>query len=98
MLSERMLTAAVRQCTNQYLKLKPTDERRVPAPVPGQNTCFTCTCLSASACARTVRSIVSPFPRIVRYLLPSMRKEMMMLKDLGYDFDSLYVGGGTRPS
>ena len=24
-----------------------------------------------------------------------MRKEMLMLKDLGYDFDSLYVGGGT---
>ena len=25
----------------------------------------------------------------------SMRKEMMMLKELGYDFESLYVGGGT---
>lgn len=24
-----------------------------------------------------------------------MRKEMMMLKDLGYDFESLYIGGGT---
>ena len=25
----------------------------------------------------------------------NMRKEMRMLKDLGYDFESLYVGGGT---
>ena len=24
-----------------------------------------------------------------------MRKEMLMLKDLGYDFESIYVGGGT---
>ena len=24
-----------------------------------------------------------------------MRKEMMMLKDLGYDFESVYIGGGT---
>ncbi len=25
----------------------------------------------------------------------NLRKEMLMLKDLGYDFDSVYVGGGT---
>ena len=25
----------------------------------------------------------------------NMRKEMMMLKDLGYDFESVYIGGGT---
>ena len=25
----------------------------------------------------------------------NMRKEMRMLKDLGYDFDSVYIGGGT---
>ena len=36
MLSERLLTTVVRQCTNQYLKLKPTDEVMMPAPVPGQ--------------------------------------------------------------
>lgn len=25
----------------------------------------------------------------------NMRKEMLMLRDLGYDFDSVYIGGGT---
>ena len=25
----------------------------------------------------------------------NMRREMRMLKDLGYDFDSVYIGGGT---
>ena len=36
MLSERLLTSVVRVCTKQYLKLKPTEDTHVPAPVPGQ--------------------------------------------------------------
>ena len=36
MLSERLLTNVVRQCTNQYLKLKPTDEVMMPAPEQGK--------------------------------------------------------------
>ena len=36
MLSERLLTNVVRQCTNQYLKLKPTDEVMMCLP----NFCF----------------------------------------------------------
>ncbi|MDY3981164.1 coproporphyrinogen dehydrogenase [Paraeggerthella hongkongensis] len=96
MLSERMLTAAVRQCTNQYLKLKPTDERRVPAPVPGQKYMLY---MHVPFCERLCPYCsFNRFPfsedRAVPYF-QSMRKEMMMLKDLGYDFDSLYVGGGT---
>ena len=96
MLSERMLTAAVRQCTNQYLKLKPTDERRVPAPVPGQKYMLY---MHVPFCERLCPYCsFNRFPfsedRAVPYF-QSMRKEMMRLKDLGYDFDSLYVGGGT---
>ncbi|CAK7031803.1 MAG: Heme chaperone HemW [Paraeggerthella hongkongensis] len=96
MLSERMLTAAVRQCTNQYLKLKPTDEHRVPDPVPGQKYMLY---MHVPFCERLCPYCsFNRFPfsedRAVPYF-QSMRKEMMMLKDLGYDFDSLYVGGGT---
>lgn len=96
MLSERMLTTVVRQCTNQYLKLKPTDERRVPAPVPGQKYMLY---MHVPFCERLCPYCsFNRFPfsedRAVPYF-QSMRKEMMMLKDLGYDFDSLYVGGGT---
>ena len=37
-----------------------------------------------------------PFrPEIAAPYFASMRKEMLMLKDLGYDFESVYVGGGT---
>ena len=93
MLSERMLTTVVRQCTNQYLKLKPTDERRVPAPVPGQKYMHVPFCERLCPYCSFNRFPFSE-DRAVPYF-QSMRKEMMMLKDLGYDFDSLYVGGGT---
>ena len=32
---------------------------------------------------------------VARPYFANMRKEMLMLKDLGYDFESIYVGGGT---
>lgn len=96
MLSERMLTAVVRQCTKNYLKLQPTDDVRVPAPKPGQKYMLY---MHVPFCERLCPYCsFNRFPfaeeRAVPYFA-SMRKEMMMLKDLGYDFESLYVGGGT---
>ncbi|MBC2888015.1 coproporphyrinogen III oxidase family protein [Gordonibacter massiliensis (ex Traore et al. 2017)] len=96
MLSERMLTAVVRQCTKNYLKLQPTDDVRVPAPKPGQKYMLY---MHVPFCERLCPYCsFNRFPfaeeRAVPYFA-SMRKEMMMLKALGYDFESLYVGGGT---
>ena len=96
MLSERMLTAVVRQCTKNYLKLQPTDDVRVPAPKPGQKYMLY---MHVPFCERLCPYCsFNRFPfaeeRAVPYFA-SMRKEMMLLKDLGYDFESLYVGGGT---
>ena len=96
MLSERMLTTVVRQCTKSYLKLKPTTDVRVPAPRPGQKYMLY---MHVPFCERLCPYCsFNRFPfaeeRAVPYFA-SMRKEMMMLKDLGYDFESLYVGGGT---
>lgn len=96
MLSERMLTSVVRQCTKSYLRLEPTQERMVPAPVPGQKYMLY---MHVPFCERLCPYCsFNRFPfaedRAVPYFA-NMRKEMLMLKDLGYDFDSLYVGGGT---
>ena len=96
MLSERMLTAVVRQCTKQYLQLKPTDEERVPNPVPGKRYMLY---MHVPFCERLCPYCsFNRFPfseeRAVPYFA-NMRKEMLMLKDLGYDFDSVYIGGGT---
>ena len=96
MLSERLLTAVVRQCTNRYLNLKPTSDARVPEPVPGQKYMLY---MHVPFCER-----LCPYCSFNRFpfdegrarpYFKNLRREMMMLKDLGYDFESLYIGGGT---
>lgn len=96
MLSERMLTTVVQQCTKNYLKIRPTDEGMIPAPVPGQKYMLY---MHVPFCERLCPYCsFNRFPfseKRARPYFESMRREMMMLKDLGYDFESLYVGGGT---
>lgn len=96
LLSERLLTKVVRQCTNQYLKLRPTDETHVPAPVPGKRYMLYA---HVPFCERLCPYCsFNRFPYAedrARPYFQNMRKEMRMLKELGYDFESLYVGGGT---
>ena len=96
MLSERLLTSVVRECTKNYLRLEPTQERRVPGPKPGQKYMLY---MQVPFCER-----LCPYCSFNRFpfaedrakpYFANMRKEMLMLKDLGYDFESLYVGGGT---
>ena len=96
MLSERLLSLVVRQCTKNYLKLEPITERSVPAPVPGQQYMLY---MHVPFCERLCPYCsFNRFPfskdRAIPYF-ENMRKEMLMLKKLGYDFDSVYIGGGT---
>ena len=96
MLSERMLSTVVRECTNQYLKLKPTDETMMPAPDPSKRYMLY---MHVPFCERLCPYCsFNRFPFAedrARPYFENMRKEMRMLKDLGYDFDSVYIGGGT---
>ena len=96
MLSERLLTSVVRECTKNYLRLEPTQERRVPGPKPGQKYMLY---MHVPFCERLCPYCsFNRFPFAedrARPYFANMRKEMLMLKDLGYDFESLYVGGGT---
>ena len=96
MLSERLLTNVVRQCTNQCLKLKPTDEVMMPAPEQGKHYMLY---MHVPFCERLCPYCsFNRFPfseERARPYFENMRKEMRMLKDLGYDFDSVYIGGGT---
>lgn len=96
MLSERLLSKVVRACTNQYLKLTPTEETHVPAPVPGQRYMLY---MHVPFCERLCPYCsFNRFPFAedrARPYFANMRKEMLMLKELGYDFDSVYIGGGT---
>lgn len=96
MLSERLLSLAVEQCTKQYLKLSPCEETRMPAPELGKRYMLY---MHVPFCER-----LCPYCSFNRFpfaedrakpYFANMRKEMKMLYDLGYDFDSVYIGGGT---
>lgn len=96
MLSERLLTQVVRANTNNYLKLSPVEEDRMPGPVPGKHYMLY---MHVPFCERLCPYCsFNRFPFAedrARPYFANMRKEMLMLKDLGYDFDSVYIGGGT---
>lgn len=96
MLSERMLTAIVKQLAKSELILKPTDETMLPAPEPGRKYMLY---MHVPFCQR-----LCPYCSFNRYVFredvarpyfASMRKEMFMVRDLGYDIESIYMGGGT---
>lgn len=96
MLSERMLSTVIRTMTGQILNLKPTQETRMPDPVPGQSYMLY---MHVPFCERLCPYCsFNRFPfreEKARHYFQNLRKEMLMLKDLGYDFDSVYIGGGT---
>ncbi len=96
MLSEKLLTTVVRKTTDQYLKLKQTADTRMPAPKPGQPYMLY---MHVPFCER-----LCPYCSFNRFPLQeskarryfeNMRTEMLMLADAGYDFESVYIGGGT---
>jgi menaquinone C8-methyltransferase len=96
MISERMLSSVVRACSDGYLKLSPCKETHMPAPQPGKKYMLY---MHVPFCERLCPYCsFNRFPfkeeRAVPYF-KNMRKEMLMLKDLGYDFESVYIGGGT---
>lgn len=91
-----MLSSVVRECMKSYLNLKPVTEDRVPAPKPGQRYMLY---MHVPFCERLCPYCsFNRFPFAedrARPYFANMRKEMLMLKEMGYDFDSVYVGGGT---
>ena len=95
-LSERLLSFAVRTASKNYLKINPTTDTHVPAPRPGQRYMLY---MHVPFCTKLCPYCsFNRFPfseeRAVPYF-ESMRKEMHMVADLGYNFDSVYIGGGT---
>ncbi len=96
MLSERLLTKVVQATTDNYLKLTPTSETSVPAPEPDKRYMLY---MHVPFCER-----LCPYCSFNRFpfaedrakpYFAHLRSEMKMLADLGYDFDNIYIGGGT---
>lgn len=96
MLSERLLTAAVRQCSAKFMRLEPCHDDRIPSPVEGKPYMLY---MHIPFCERLCPYCsFNRFPFSEKRAVPyfeNLRREMLMVKELGYDFDSLYIGGGT---
>ena len=93
---EEVLSAIVGVATKHYLKLKPTKDEMLPGPVAGKRYMLY---MHVPFCER-----LCPYCSFNRFpfredrakpYFANLRKEMLMLKELGYDFDSVYIGGGT---
>ena len=96
MLSERILSTAIKVMANQQLKLSAPNEKMMPTAQP--NTTYLLY-MHIPFC-----EVLCPYCSFNRYpfketiaapYFVSLRKELQMYKDLGYDFDGLYIGGGT---
>lgn len=78
-----------------YLNLQPT-QGKLPGPKPGQPYMLY---LHVPFCERLCPYCsFNRFPyreEKARAYFANLRREMNMLAELGYDFDSMYVGGGT---
>ena len=98
MLTERVLSQAVRTMNGHYLNLKPLDaaQQILPAPKPGKRYMLY---MHIPFCERLCPYCsFNRFPfeeEKARKYFANLRTEMDMVARLGYDFDSLYVGGGT---
>lgn len=96
MLAERLLTRIVKGMANCQLALKPTDESMMPPAEAGRTYMLYMHVPFCEVLCPYCSFNRYPFrPEIAGPYFASMRKEMLMLKDLGYDFERIYVGGGT---
>jgi len=96
MLAERLLTTVVRQGSSRYLRLQPSELQKLPAPVPGRPYLLY---VHVPFCERLCPYCSFnrfPFdPDAAKHYFKSLRDEMRMVAEAGYDFESMYVGGGT---
>jgi coproporphyrinogen III oxidase-like Fe-S oxidoreductase len=96
MLAERALTTVMRQMNRRYLALSHFGGTSLPAPRPGMKYLLY---VHVPFCQRLCPYCsFNRFPFSAERAVPyfdRLREEMRMVADLGYDFESMYVGGGT---
>ena len=96
MFPERVVSTFVRQLNRTYLATRPTERTSLPSPEAGKRYVLYA---HVPFCERLC--LYCSFNRFLfkeghaREYFRTMRQEMRMVADLGYTFDSLYVGGGT---
>jgi coproporphyrinogen III oxidase-like Fe-S oxidoreductase len=96
MLAERALTAVMRRLSHRYISHKPTHLDRLPKPADGRRyVLYAHVPFCERLCTYCSFNRFLFREDLARRYFASLREEMRMVADLGYDFGALYVGGGT---
>jgi len=96
MLSERIQSRVMSLLRQRYLRLAPTNATRLPAPKPGQDYMLYAHVPFCEKLCPYCSFNRYPFtPQRAQPYFANLRREMRMLAQAGYDFSSLYIGGGT---
>ena len=96
MISERLLSLAVQTMNRHYLNMKPWRESRLPAP--NKNKVYMLYAHVPFCVSLCPYCSFNRFPfeeGRARAYFRSLRREIRMLAESGYDFESMYIGGGT---
>lgn len=95
-LSERALTAVLRGQTRLVLTSNPNEDLTLPPPAAGHTyTLYMHVPFCESLCPYcSFNRFLYEGKKAVDYFA-ALREEMRMVADMGYDFKTLYIGGGT---
>jgi coproporphyrinogen III oxidase-like Fe-S oxidoreductase len=96
MLAERALTTVMRKLSRGYATHEPTGIESIPRPVAGRRyVLYAHVPFCERLCTYCSFNRFLFKEELARPYFHRLREEMRLVADLGYDFDSLYVGGGT---
>lgn len=96
MLSERMMTCAVHIAGKKYLHMKPCGDEVLPKPDPsGKYMLYIHIPFCESLCPYCSFNRYVFEPCAARSYFSALWKELAIIRDAGYDFESMYIGGGT---
>ncbi len=96
MLSERIISAVMRRGNDKYLRFSNMEKPELPPAIPGREYLLY---VHVPFCERLCPYCsFNRFPyeqSVADAYFERLRVEMRMVAELGYDFASMYVGGGT---
>ena len=96
MLINHTVTQTMRLMTQRYLNLKPTALKNLPGPQPNhQYMLYAHVPFCESLCPYCSFNRFVYQEERARAYFRNLRAEMRMAADLGYQFETMYIGGGT---
>ena len=96
MIAERLLSLAVQTMNGHYLNMKPWCESRLPPPDSSRHyMLYAHVPFCVSLCPYCSFNRFPFEEKKAREYFCALRDEIHMLADQGYDFESMYIGGGT---